>query len=292
MLTPIYVNRRLTDDERRARVFDGGIFVYSAPPESARLVAWALELLDSAFGDLGDIRRAHQQLSVERFIERAGPVKSTFTNHDKTKRLCQELVAAMGSNPDLTYFDLPRLRIAPPREYLTAGVSYAYRPHRDTWYAHPRQLVNYWSPMFDAEIGHVMPMYLEYFSKPLPNESDTWDYDEWVKTARFAASQNVTIESRHHPVPTSPLGETIDLRIVPNAGDLMIFSTCHLHASPRNDTGVIRYSFDLRTLNTEDLRQQRGPRNLDAKASGSTLKDFLRVSDLKPMEPAQLAAIA
>jgi hypothetical protein len=288
-MTPVYVNRWLADDERRNRIFAGGIFVYSAPAASKALVDWGRELIDDAFRFSGDVRRAHRDLQVEKFVELAGPAKSSFTNSERTKKLCQELIVATGCDPDLTYFDLPRMRIAPPGEYLTAGVSYAYKPHRDTWYAHPRQLVNYWAPMFDAETGHVMPMYVQYFGKALPNESEQWDYDNWVQNARFAAASNVKTEARKHPVPSVDLGETLDLRIVPNAGDLMLFSTCQLHASPRNDTDVIRYSYDLRTLQIEDIQRGRGPANVDAKATGSTLRDFLRVSDLKPLEPSQLA---
>ena len=45
------------------------------------------------------------------------------------------------------------------------------------------------------------------------------------------------------------------------------------------------HSYDLRTLHLDDIRSGRGPENLDGKATGTTLKDFLRVSDLKPLAP-------
>ena len=282
--TPIYVNRRLSDDDRRERLFDGALFLYSCPAASRKIVEWARELIDAAFGDLHDIYHAHEKLAVEDFIKRAGPLKSKFTNDPKSAVLCQELIVAMGCDPELTYFDLPRLRVAPPGNYLTSGVSYAYKPHRDTWYAHPKQLVNYWVPVFDSEPSTVMSMYIDYFHRPVNNVSAQWDYDEWVKNSRFAAADNITEEKRQHPVPTQDLGETTDLRIVQNAGDLMVFSTCNLHATAPNETDYIRYSFDLRTLHLEDLRQNRGPDNLDGRATGSTVKDFLRVNDLQPFK--------
>ena len=68
----------------------------------------------------------------------------------------------------------------------------------------------------------------------------------------------------------------------------MLFSTCQLHASVPNQTGFVRYSYDLRTLHIDDLRLERGPENLDGLAGGSTLRDFLRVSDLQPLEPAAI----
>lgn len=282
--TPIYINRRSGDDERRQRMFDGGIFLYTSPAESTHIVDWARELIDTAFAASGDVRSAHARMDVKAFVACAGPLKSTFTNDAKTKRLCQALITAMGCDPEQTYFDLPRLRVAPPGDYLTSGVSYAYKPHRDTWYAHPRQLINYWVPVFDGEPSHVMPMYIDYFTQPVDNASGNWDYDEWVQKARFAAAENIGAENRQHPVPRQALGETTDLRIVQNAGDLMLFSTCQLHGSPRNETEMIRYSFDLRTLHLGDVRANRGPVDVDGKATGTTLKDFLRVSDLKPLD--------
>jgi hypothetical protein len=291
---PLYVNRRSTDDDRRQRIFDGGVFLYSAPPASAAMVAWARELVQESFGATGDVRRAHLHLPQQEFANLAGTLKSRFTNHPRTKQLCQDLILDMGCDPELTYFDLPRLRVAPPGNYLTTGVSYSYKPHRDTWYAHPTQLINYWVPCYDSEPSTVMSMYLDFFRRPLANASGEWDYDRWVKNARFAATQNIGVESRKHPVPTEGLGDPLDLRIVQNAGDLMLFSTCQLHASAPNLTDCIRFSYDLRTLHIDDLREGRGPENIDGKATGSTLKDFLRVSDLAPLEwvPEQAVCVA
>jgi hypothetical protein len=283
-IVPMYVNRRVTDDERRARIFDGGVFLYSAPAASTGIVEWVKELLDGTFARLGDVRRVHERMPQEQFASVVGPLKSKFVNDPRTKRLCQELIVGLGCDPDRTYFDLPRLRVAPPGNYLTTGVSYSYKPHRDTWYAHPTQLINYWIPVFDSEPSTVMSMFLDYFHRPVPNASGSWNYDDWVKNARFAAVNNVGVENRKHPVPTTDLGDTIDVRVVQNAGDLMLFSTCQLHASAPNLTENMRYSYDLRTLHLDDLREGRGPENIDGKATGSTLKDFLRVSDLAPLE--------
>ena len=68
----------------------------------------------------------------------------------------------------------------------------------------------------------------------------------------------------------------------------MLFSTCQLHATAPNESEQIRYSYDLRTVNIDDVVEGRGPANLDGLATGSTLGDFLRVSDLQPLDVAQL----
>lgn len=283
-VTPVYFNRMLGDEERRARLFDGAIFVHSGIRGIQRLAGWAQELIDEAFDGVPDLRRAHEHLAVEEFVRRTSPLKSRFVNDPRTKRLCQELIADVGADPQRTYFDLPRLRVIPPADYLNAGVSYNYAPHRDTWYAHPRQLVNFWAPIHDTEPTTVMTMFIDQFRQPVDNSSASWDYDDWIRNSRFTAAQNVGSEKRAHPLPLGSVAGTTQLRLVLNAGDVMIFSTCQLHASTPNDTGRIRFSFDLRTLNLDDLLQERGPVDVDGRATGTTLPDFLRGSDLAPLE--------
>jgi hypothetical protein len=69
-----------------------------------------------------------------------------------------------------------------------------------------------------------------------------------------------------------------------------MFSSSHLHASAPNTSGVTRFSFDLRTINVDDIAYGCGPGNVDSGATGTTLGDFLRVSDLAPLDVAELAS--
>lgn len=282
-VVPVYFNRQLPEAERRARIYDGSIFILPGLKGIRALSDWAEELIADAFRGVPDIHRAHVHLPVEEFVRRVSPLKSRFVNDPRTRQICQELIAEVGADPGRTYFDLPRLRVIPPATYLTAGVSYNYAPHRDTWYAHPRQLVNYWAPVYDTEVSTVMTMFVDYFRSPVDNTSVKWDYDEWVQNSRFAAASNIKSEERAHPVPLSTVSGTTQLRLVLNGGDVMIFSTCQLHASTPNATDRIRYSFDLRTLNVDDLEQDVGPVDVDGRATGTTLPDFLRGSDLEPL---------
>ena len=253
------------------------------------LVGWARELIGEAFGDR-DPERAQFELGLDDFVGRVGPLKSRFTNDPHTKDLVRDLVVAMGSDPDTTYFDLPRLRVVPSDAYLTSGVSYAYKAHRDTWYAHPKMLVNYWVPIFDCVGDNVMSMWIGYWDRPVRNSSSTFDYQRWVSEHRFRASSIIGDESRPHPLPLEPISPSGDLRIAGNAGDIMLFSTCHLHATVPNVSGVTRFSYDLRTLDLDDLVHGRGPRDVDGAATGTTVGDFLRVSDFAPLQlPANLA---
>lgn len=289
-VVPVYFNRQLPEAERRARIYDGSIFVLPGLKGIRDLSDWAEELIAEAFKGTPDIHRAHLHLPVEEFVRRVSPLKSRFVNDPRTRQICQELIAEVGADPQRTYFDLPRLRVIPPANYLTAGVSYNYAPHRDTWYAHPRQLVNYWAPVYDTEVSTVMTMFVDHFRRPVDNTSVKWDYDEWVQNSRFAAASNIQREERAHPVPLAAVSGTTQLRLVLNGGDVMVFSTCQLHASTPNATDRIRFSFDLRTLNVDDLEQDVGPVDVDGRATGTTLPDFLRGSDLTPLRPSERAS--
>src|SRR5690606_11336805 len=182
-VVPVYYNRRLPEAQRRQAIYDGALFVFSGLAAIRRLGDWAGELAAKAFQGVPEMLRAHRHLAVEEFVRRVSPLKSRFTNDARTKRLCQELVVEMGADPQRTYFDLPRLRVIPPASYLAAGVSYNYAPHRDTWYAHPRQLVNYWAPLHDTQASTVMTMFVDHFRRPVANTSARWDYGEWVRNA-------------------------------------------------------------------------------------------------------------
>ncbi len=282
-MTTLYLNRRLSDDERRARVFDGDFFLYTDDRGSRALCALAREMTEEAFAGI-DPERAQFDMPVEEFIRRVGPLKSGFTNSARTKELCQTYLSELGCDPIRTYFDLPRLRVVPSDAYLTSGVSYAYKAHRDTWYAHPRQLVNFWIPVYPVVGANAMSMFIRYFDEAVDNGSGQFDYDDWVTNSRFAAAGQVQTEARPHPLPLQPIETRGEIRIAGGVGDAMLFSTCHLHATAPNTSGVTRFSIDLRTVHLDDLEADRGPALDDSRATGTTLGDFLRVADLAPLD--------
>jgi hypothetical protein len=284
----LYMNRQVADDARRQSLFGGDFYLYTGLAGAGALAQHAKDLIAEAFGDL-DPERAQFAMPVEEFVARVGPLKSEFTNGQRTKRLCQAFATELGVDPERTYFDIPRLRVIPAEEYLTAGVSYNYKAHRDMWYGHPQQLVNYWVPVFPVVGDNVMSMFTDYFDKPVKNGSNAYDYDEWVAEHRHAAASKTTKDDRPHPLPLEEIDSRGEIRIAGGCGDVMMFSSNHLHASAPNQSGVTRFSYDLRTINIDDVRAGAGPRNVDSGATGTTLGDFLRVSDLKPLRADEFA---
>jgi len=68
----------------------------------------------------------------------------------------------------------------------------------------------------------------------------------------------------------------------------MIFSGAQLHSTVPNTSGRTRFSIDFRTVHVDDVRAHRGAPNVDVRCTGTTLRDFVRASDLERL-PEDLA---
>jgi hypothetical protein len=69
----------------------------------------------------------------------------------------------------------------------------------------------------------------------------------------------------------------------------MLFSGDHLHATIPNTSPSTRYSIDFRTVQLADVRNRVGAPHVDAWCTGTSLRDFRRLSDLADLEEADVA---
>jgi hypothetical protein len=221
-------------------------------------------------------------MPVEQFVEIAGPLKTKFTNDARTKELMRAMLEEVGCDLDLTYFDVPRLRVVSAQGYLTSGVGYAYKPHRDTWYAAPNEQINWWFPVYALEPDQALVFHPEHWDVPLENSSASFNYEDWQKNGRTAATSQITKDTRNHPVPKASLrGE--GLRFVTEPGTMVAFSSAQLHATAPNTTNATRFSIDFRTVHLDDVRSARGAANIDSASTGSTIVDFISARDFTPV---------
>src|SRR5207302_11470646 len=78
----------------------------------------------------------------------------------------------------------------------------------------------------------------------------------------------------------SPIELEPQLRVVCPVGGIILFSGAQLHSSVPNTSGVTRFSIDFRTVNYDDAVQKLGAANVDSHCTGTTMRDYLRASDL------------
>src|SRR3954468_19259467 len=85
----IGVDGSVPEGERRARVFAGEIFCLPPSDTVAAFCDFAWDLIERAFGGL-DPSEAHTELAVDEYVKILGPLKTTFTHHEQSKRLLRD----------------------------------------------------------------------------------------------------------------------------------------------------------------------------------------------------------
>ncbi len=223
-------------------------------------------------------------------VEVLSQLKPRFIHHPETRSRMQALLSDLACDPDNTYLDVPRLRVAYPADYLSTGIAYAHHPHRDTWYSAPLCQLNWWMPIYDFEAGQGMAFHPRYWTQPVDNSSADFNYYQWNAVGRKNAAQHVKTDSRVQPRSQEQLELDPQIRLVVPAGGIIVFSGNHLHSSVRNETEVARWSIDFRTVGLDDLVERHLPPMSDTRCTGTSLRDFRRLSDGGAM-PADVVAM-
>jgi hypothetical protein len=275
----VYFDPELSDEERRRRLYSGDVIVLSATSGTKTMVALAREMLEDAFAP-HDPRSIHNYMLAEQVAVILAKLKPSFIHDPECKRLIPMIVSENGIALDKLYFDVPRLRSAYPSHFLSSGIAYAFHPHRDTWYSAPMCQINWWIPIYPLDPDNAMAFYPHYFGDPVKNNSEIYNYYEWNTKNRAAAAQHVKIDAREQPKPQQELdGPTI--RYLPPPGGVILFSGAQLHETVPNTTDLARYSIDFRTVHWDDIVERRGAPNIDSRSTGTTMRDYLRASDLQ-----------
>jgi hypothetical protein len=286
-MTSVFSNAALDDDVRRGMLYAGELFVCSATPSSLALIRLARDLIEESFGDR-DPETAQFDMPVEDYAALLADLKPRFIHHPECKKLLPAIIEELGGDPERTYFDVPRMRTATSNDYLTTGIAYAFHPHRDCWYSAPFNQVNHWMPIYPVVPENVMAFHPQYFGQPVRNGSARYDYAEWNRVSRHSAAQHIKTDTREQPRPEEPLTLDPQIRVVPEPGGVLMFSGAQLHSTVPNTSGRTRFSIDFRTVQIDDVRSHRAAENADARCTGTTLRDFVRCTDLSAM-PEELA---
>lgn len=278
-MNSIYIDPVMSDDQRRQALYDGQLLVYSPTPGSAEFVRFADEMIREAFGGR-DPETAQFHMDVNEYAALLADLKPKFIHHPKSKACIQQILGDLGCDPSQTYFDVPRMRSATSDDYLSTGIAYAFHPHRDTWYSAPMFQLNFWIPIYRITAENGMAFHPHYWSQPVKNGSREYNYDEWNKTSRLTAAQHIKTDTRKQPKPEEPIELDPQIRVVLPPGAILLFSAAQLHSTVPNTSGRTRFSIDFRTVNLADAASGHGARNIDSECTGTTMRDYLRATDL------------
>jgi hypothetical protein len=275
----IFYDAAVSDELRRGDLFKGQLYVYSPRPTSIELCNLAGDMARQAFAPHQPSEAQHH-LPVDQFAKILADLKPKFIHHPKCKQMLPELLRELGCDLDKTYFDVPRLRTSTSDNFLSTGISYAFHPHRDTWYSAPHCQLNWWIPVFDVVPENVMAFHPRYWSQPVRNSSRVYNYAEWNRVSRFNAAQHIGKDTRIQPLPEESMQLDPQIRVVLPVGSVLIFSGAQMHSTVPNTSGKTRFSIDFRTVHLDDVISRNGAPNIDSACTGTSLGDFLRASDL------------
>jgi hypothetical protein len=280
MNNTVYYDAQVTDEVRRQRLFEGQLFVYSPRPASLAFIEFARTLIREAFAP-HDPEKAQYHMSVEAYAEILGKLKPQFIHHPDSKRHLQALLDELGCDLPTTYFDVPKMRSSTSDNYLTTGIAYAWHPHRDTWYSAPMFQINWWIPIYDIQADNAMAFHPGYWNVAVPNTSSGYNYYLWNQQHRGGhVSQFIKEDPRPLPRPVGTMDLDPQVRLIVPAGGIILFSAAQMHSSVPNTSGKTRFSIDFRCVNTDDALARRGAPRVDEACTGTTMRDYLRGSNL------------
>lgn len=258
-------------------IFEGGLILLPPVSLTDELCDYAKKIIQDAFECSIFEIKTDASTSLPEFIQRAKKCKSIFTNDVEIHRILKALILQRYKHypKNELVFDVPRLRVVPNSKFLSAGISYNYKPHRDTWYGAGQDQINHWISLANVTENSSFYIAPTYFFNPIQNNSEIFDLDEWDTKYRPAAENSTVNEERPHPIPLAVLSEEERYNIVIPRGHEIVFSGHHLHGSAANTTTSVRFSIDYRVC----LLSQKFilPKNIDSRASGNYKKFMLAV---------------
>ena len=265
------------------RLYGGQISLSPGTPAACDLASAAMEAVRQAFADVGDPALAQFELSNEDFFCRVKALRRAFYVDPEWRARATNTIIAAGLDPERTAYDPLKLRVVQSGGAKNPAATPVFQAHRDVWYSHPSCLVTWWVALHEASEEETFAFYPDYLNRSAPNDSERFDYGEWVKDGPDLKIGWQDIEAGRTAVFPSLTGEIessveAELGFAPEAGDELLFAGAHLHRTLAHESGRTRFSVDFRIIDTEDARTGRGAPLVDARCRGTAVPDYLPVA--------------
>lgn len=265
-------------DVRRRRVYAGEVLLLEPTDASSALAASVLDLLADEL-ESSDVRAAPRQLSNDELFRRIGRVRKIIYMEPAYHAKLRDVLEAHGFDPDEIAFDPLRLRVVSHLGHENPLAAPVYYPHRDTWYGHSQTLITWWIPLHDLARDETFVFYPERFDTAVPNDSEVFDYDEWVKNgwSLKIGWQDLEASRRaRYPRVTGELDAGEAVGFACRAGENLLFSGAQFHRTLPQALGRTRYSIDFRLVHLGDHASGFGAPNVDNRSRGSALVDYVK----------------
>ena len=268
----------MSHDELSRRVFAGEVICFRNLKAARKLARAARKEARKAFHPAHP-PHAHRTFNKEEFFARANEAQKNF-NSAKYKTIFADILREISLPAEEMFWDTLGLRVNPPAKTHAGGYRSAVKAHRDTWGTALQAQINWWAPVWQLSARRTMGFYPSYWSRPLANTTAQWSLEDFLAARKQAAPG----EAAAYPSAPQPLQQPDEqaLPVLIRPGELLAFSSAHLHATIPNTTTASRFSFEIRTLNAQDLKQQRGAPNTDCESSPPLYRLFRGIDDNEP----------
>lgn len=281
-----FVDGPLDDRARGARLFAGAILVFRRLAALERLRVYSDRLIRRAFAGL-EPERAQYALPREAFLAHVKELTATHRDDPEVRRLLAAALCEAGVDPARTYWDVHHLRLVPSGRGWTTRRTRRFPPHRDSWGSNILCQVNWWTPLYPVDEGRTIAFYPRYWEQAVANGSAEWDFHEMRRARAVARAEGCSPDEAYPllPLAREPVPEEEALPVVVAPGDLLCFSGAQLHGTVPNETGLTRFSVEVRTVCAEDLAAGRGAPDLDSRAPRTAYGWFSRIADGAALKP-------
>ena len=272
---------RLDEAERAARLFTGGLVIFRQQVEAFDLLETAQAIIAEAFAP-HDPLTAHRELGDDEFGARAEALVADYEKSPEIAARFATLLEAVGVDSATTGWDRLRLRIQPPEGSYRSRRVQTLALHRDSWGSGILAQVNWWAPIHPVSAARTMALYPDYFGRAIANGSAQWDFDELRRRLRAGDDSYPLL-----PALLEPVDENGAWPMLIAPGDLLAFAAVHLHGSIANETALVRYSTEVRTVGRGDLAAGRAAPNVDTATPRLSYDWFHSIADSKLLGEAE-----
>lgn len=258
----------------RLAIYQGRFFTLDATEATRAIVAKTRRIMNEVFAEPDDLQRVQASLPPEQFKKGLADIGARINREvDEYVQIMRAMLSERGFDPTEHGLAPPILRVAGAD---LPSDTQAYFAHRDTWYGNSYSQINWCVALFDIAMEHSFAFHPDCFDKSVDNDSERFDYDDFIRRAGAEKYQGELVYPRALDMSKIGLPHRFSLR----AGQVLLFSGAHLHRTMPNTTQATRFSLDFRSVCLREHEEGVGAPNVDSRCTGSVLIHYIKPAPL------------